>query len=223
MNDRLANYAVRLSSDQKNAIFRAEQAWALIEDLPLPGSILDVGCGSGEFLRLASARDVAVVVGIEGPTGAVEAARANGLQIAQLDIESAPFPFEDHSFDLVVCMETLEHLYDPAAVVGRIWRAVKPGGHFIASVPNASNLPYRIRILLGASISPPQTVGGHIKFFRPRDLINMCNGQGFRLRLIRGVAYPTAYQSYRVLMPLLLRASPWLVATWIFALFSKVG
>jgi 2-polyprenyl-3-methyl-5-hydroxy-6-metoxy-1,4-benzoquinol methylase len=76
-------------------------------------------------------------------------------------------PFDDASFDVVVAGEILEHLADPASTVGHAFRVLRPGGHFVGSVPNAFRLKSRIRFAAGRH---PETDATHLQLFTPSAL-----------------------------------------------------
>lgn len=102
--------------------------------------VLDVACGLGygsRMLRLSS--DAASVVGVDSSDFAIEYARANyagdGVSFAQGDASSLS-AIPDASVDVVVSMETLEHLADPAQALQEFARVLTPGGRVVVSVPN---------------------------------------------------------------------------------------
>ena len=94
-----------------------------------PGDrILDVGSGDGFLHRLMPQY---AWTGLD-----VSSAMSGGLNtIVKHDIEQYPYPVEP-GFDVVVCSETLEHIYDPLAVTKEIYRLLRPGGTYIVSTPN---------------------------------------------------------------------------------------
>ncbi|HEY0594057.1 MAG TPA: class I SAM-dependent methyltransferase [Thermoanaerobaculia bacterium] len=104
------------------------------------GRLLEVGCGSGAFLR-AMARDGWEVAGIEPAPAAAEAARAGGLRVFTGGIEDAAEPSEP--FDLVVAWMAIEHLHDPVAALRKLRGWVRPDGWLALSVPNAASLEFR--------------------------------------------------------------------------------
>ncbi|HMQ30101.1 MAG TPA: methyltransferase domain-containing protein [Chloroflexaceae bacterium] len=81
---------------------------------PAPRRILDAGCGEGFAMRAVLAHTPAAVIGLDGSAGAVRVAAGlnPGHAFAAGDLYALPFP--DRSFDVVVCMEVLEHLEEPA-------------------------------------------------------------------------------------------------------------
>jgi ubiquinone/menaquinone biosynthesis C-methylase UbiE len=97
--------------------------------------VLDVGCGTGAFLRAGTERGVDVV-GIDVDTGALESASVFG-DVALVDLEAGTLPFDDASFDGLVVKDVLEHLLCPGPVVAELYRVLRPGGRAIVSVPMA--------------------------------------------------------------------------------------
>ena len=94
-------------------------------------ALLDVGCGTGWL-----AEHFADYTGIDGSPDAVAAARAQGREILLGDVGER-LPFDDARFDGVVLKDLLEHVADPAAVVGEALRVLRPGGLAFASSPDA--------------------------------------------------------------------------------------
>ena len=213
---RLGEYASFLDKDLANAEYRAARAWSMIRDQPPPNSLLDVGCGVGCLLSLAKAAGVRDVVGVEGPGGALDQARHQGHRVEQVDLDSQDLPFADSLFEVVTCLEVLEHLYNPAKVLREIARVLALDGRCIISVPNAYPIRTRLEVLFGKAISPPEVVGGHIKFFRPADIAAMCERSGLEVLRLQGVPYRTALRRYGLVIVTLLRVRPSLFATWLF-------
>jgi SAM-dependent methyltransferase len=146
---------------------------------------LDVGCGSGnsyagELLELGVG-----YVGVDISTHAVEMARRAGLD-ARVIGDAAELPFADESFDLVLAIEVLEHLFAPHEAVREIHRVLAPGGKLVASAPNVAYWRLRANLLLGVwnpvgdELSTEQPWRDpHIRFFTPRTLERMLEMAGF--------------------------------------------
>ena len=114
----------------RNARFVAELGQPVIELLaPQPGErVLDLGCGDGVLTEKLVALGC-VVVGVDGSRQQVEAARARGLEAHVMDGEALSFVDE---FDAVFSNAALHWMKRPEAVVAGVWRALRPGGRFVA-------------------------------------------------------------------------------------------
>jgi 2-polyprenyl-3-methyl-5-hydroxy-6-metoxy-1,4-benzoquinol methylase len=149
---------------------------------------LDVGCGDGarygERVR-ASGVDVH---GVDISEVAVESARARGVD-ARVASLADPLPYPDASFDVVICLEVLEHLVDPAVVAREIARVLKPGGFALLSVPNSAFWTTRVEFMFTGHFNPrgsPVTQRAtpwrdpHLRFFNGKSLVAMLADSGLR-------------------------------------------
>lgn len=110
-----------------------------------PGSVLDVGAGTPDFLaRVTAARRVAVDVGDRY----AEDFRAAGIDFHLRDVEREGLD-DLGPFDVAVCSDVLEHLRDPAGALRHIAAALAPDGALIAHVPNEFTLRHLVRVALG--------------------------------------------------------------------------
>lgn len=101
-------------------------------------SLLDIGCGSGEFIQSLSGIPGVKCLGLEFNTKAIELAKANGVNVVNLDLYVlAKSKLE--SFDVICLFQVLEHVPDPRRFVETCVSLLKPGGKFIIAVPNGDS------------------------------------------------------------------------------------
>ncbi len=116
--------------------------------LPLAAGerLLDVGCGEGRHSLAAYLTPGVSVVGLDLSAKDLSTAKGRiddmapydpkgSIQFCQGDATRLPFP--DHAFDRVICSEVLEHIPNFMAVLGELYRVLKPGGRLCVSVPRA--------------------------------------------------------------------------------------
>jgi 2-polyprenyl-3-methyl-5-hydroxy-6-metoxy-1,4-benzoquinol methylase len=139
--------------------------------------ILDVGCGSGHFLKVA----IEVgwkAYGTEIASSAFEQLSRLGINSFCGKLESASYA--TGSFDVVYCSEVIEHLVDPVTLLREIGRIIRPEGLLYLTTPNFDSLSRR---LLG---SKWRVIGKeHICYFTPRSLARAIREAGFRRIAVR--------------------------------------
>ena len=153
---------------------------------PGPGErVLDIGCGTGRHTAAAYQCPDITVVGADLNHGDVQQARDRMLfhdqcgehgggswLLSVSDIRC--LPFEDASFDLVICSEVLEHISDDKRAVSEILRVLKPGRPLVVSVPRY----FPERICWALSDAYHQTANGHIRIYRKQQLVRLLETQG---------------------------------------------
>lgn len=95
-------------------------------------NVLDVGCGRGDFARYCPYRGV-VVHGLDADARAVELASPYERALL-FDVDAAPLPFDDASFDAVLAKDVFEHVREPGALAREIYRITRPAGVLVASM-----------------------------------------------------------------------------------------
>lgn len=137
------------------------------------GSILDIGCSSGSFLRTLKS-DAWKLYGIEMSKVVADQARATtGAEVFVGDVLDAPFA--DNTFDAVSGFHVLEHMYDPREVMAKVLSWLKPGGIFTVTLPNVDSLEARIFGRYWFGIDAPR----HLWHFSPGALSAMASAVGF--------------------------------------------
>lgn len=165
-------------------------------------TVVDVGCGGG-ILSEAMARAGAHVLGIDLAPAVVEAARAHaaagGLEITYRSVSAESLAAErPGSFDLVTCMEMLEHVPDPAAALAALAALVRPGGDVVVSTLNRTWLSFLVAIVGAEYLARALPRGTHdyLKFIRPSELARWGRAAGLSLRDLAGVGYDPLTRSF---------------------------
>jgi 2-polyprenyl-6-hydroxyphenyl methylase/3-demethylubiquinone-9 3-methyltransferase len=166
--------------------------------------VLDVGCGGG-ILSEAMARSGARVIGIDLSQAVLDVAELHALE-AKLTIEYRAIAAEElaaarpGSFDLVTCMEMLEHVPDPAAALAALGSLVKPGGHVIVSTLNRKPLAFAVAIIGAEYIARMLPRGTHeyLKFIKPSELARWGRAAGLNLLDLTGITYNPLTRAFRL-------------------------
>ena len=164
---------------------------------PLAGQqVLDVGCGGG-ILADAMARKGAQVLGIDLATKALKVAQLHALEaqtpnIRYQEISAEQLAVEQPgTFDVVTCMEMLEHVPDPASVVRACATLVKPGGWVFFSTLNRNPKSFLFAIVGAEYVLQMLPKGTHeyAKFIKPSELAAYARAAGLDLQGTRGMEY----------------------------------
>ena len=178
-------------------------AW--IDDIvPLAGKrVLDIGCGGG-ILADAMARKGAEVLGIDLAGKALKVAQLHALEaqtpgVSYREVSAEALADEQpESFDVVTCMEMLEHVPDPSSVVRACAALVKPGGHVFFSTINRNAKAFVFAIVGAEYILNLLPRGTHefAKFIKPSELAAYARAAGLDLEHTRGMEYNPLTRHY---------------------------
>ncbi len=153
--------------------------------------VLDVGCGGGFTCEFLAERG-AIVAGLDQSHKCIVAAQAHartsGFEIDYQKGVAEEMPFGDRTFDVVVCVDVLEHVADLEQVVGEIGRVLKPGGCFFFDTINRNLKSRMVMIWLMENLlgEIPRGVHDWHKFIQPQELTHRLQHQGFSDIEIRG-------------------------------------
>lgn len=171
---------------------------------PIKGQqVLDVGCGGG-ILADAMARCGAQVTGIDLASKALRVAQLHAMEAQTPNVQYQEVSVEalaqqqPRSFDVVTCMEMLEHVPDPASVVRACAALVKPGGWVFFSTLNRNPKSFLLAIVGAEYVLNLLPRGTHefAKMVRPSELASYCRSVDLELRSTRGMAYNPLTRRY---------------------------
>jgi len=178
-------------------------AW-LHQYAPLEGrSVLDVGCGGG-ILADAMARKGAQVTGIDLASKSLRVARLHALEAQTPHIQYREISVEalaqeaPATFDVVTCMELLEHVPAPASIVTACAQLVKPGGWVFFSTINRNLKAFALAIVGAEYVLRMLPRGTHeyAKFIRPSELAAACRAAGLNVLHSSGLQYNPVTERY---------------------------
>ena len=175
----------------------------ILAHAPLLGRrAIDVGCGGGLFSE-AMARTGAIVTGIDASTGSIEVARLHAVQ-AGLAIDYQCTTAEDeaaanaNSFDVVTCLELLEHVPAPQSLVAACATLVRAGGDVFFSTINRTATAYALGVVGAEYLLRllPKGTHDYRRFIRPSELAAWVRGTRMEVVDITGMAYnPLTHQA----------------------------
>jgi 2-polyprenyl-6-hydroxyphenyl methylase/3-demethylubiquinone-9 3-methyltransferase len=165
--------------------------------------VLDVGCGGG-ILADSMARKGAGVLGIDLATKALRVAQLHALEaqttgVTYREVAAEALAAESPArFDVVTCMEMLEHVPDPASVVAACSTLVKPGGWVFFSTLNRNPKSFLFAILGAEYVLNllPRGTHEYAKFIRPSELAAYCRRADLTLEHSKGMAYNPLTRRY---------------------------
>lgn len=173
------------------------------EHAPLAGkAVLDIGCGGGiltEAMAALGARVTGIDLG-EAPLAVARLhLRESGREVEYRCISAEDFARErPGAYDVVTCMELLEHVPNPASTVTACARLAKPGGHVFFSTINR-NVKAWLFAVVGAEYVLnllPRGTHEYLKFIKPSELERMCRAAGLRAAGFTGMHYNPLARRY---------------------------
>lgn len=158
-------------------------------------TVLDVGCGGG-ILSESMAQEGACVTGLDMGAEPLEVAHLHALE-SGINVEYVQRTVEEHAdrypvtYDVVTCMEMLEHVPDPQSVVRACAALVKPGGHVFFSTLNRNAKSWLLAVIGAEYVLHMVPKGTHDakKFIRPSELLAWIDSTSLKERHITGLHY----------------------------------
>ncbi|MBV8031173.1 MAG: bifunctional 2-polyprenyl-6-hydroxyphenol methylase/3-demethylubiquinol 3-O-methyltransferase UbiG [Betaproteobacteria bacterium] len=166
--------------------------------------VLDVGCGGG-VLAEAMSRRSADVTGIDLSEKGLRVAQLHLLE-SRLNIRYESVSAEDlaarepGAFDVVTCMELLEHVPDPASMVAACARLARPGGSIFFSTINRNPKAYLFAVVGAEYILGllPKGTHDYLRFVKPSELASFARAAGLRPEAMTGMTYNPLAKRYRL-------------------------
>jgi len=172
---------------------------------PIAGkTVLDVGCGGG-ILAESMAKKGAQVTGIDLSEKALKVADLHSLE-SGIEVHYEKISAEDMAarepgrYDIVTCMEMLEHVPDPAAIVQACAKLVKPGGQVFFSTLNRNIKSYLFAVIGAEYILRllPKGTHDYAKFITPAELSRFIRQAGMSVDALKGMSYQPLAKVYRL-------------------------
>lgn len=169
-------------------------------------TVLDVGCGGGILTESMAKHGAEHVSGIDMAEKSLKIAKLHALDEGVVNIDYRCVRVEDlaaekpHSFDVVTCMEMMEHVPDPAAIVAACAKLVKPDGMVFFSTINRNPKSY-VHAIVGAEYIlglVPRGTHDWQKFITPAELARMCRQAGLDIIDSKGLTYNLLTKVYSV-------------------------
>ena len=168
-------------------------------------SVLDIGCGGG-ILAESMALHAEHVTGIDLAGKALGVARLHALESGVENLEYLEIAAETlaeqrpAAFDVVTCMEMLEHVPEPASVVRACAALVRPGGWVFFSTLNRNPKSFLLGIVAAEHVLRLLARGTHeyARFIRPSELARWCREAGLALESSRGIEYNPLTRRFRL-------------------------
>ena len=166
--------------------------------------LLDIGCGGG-ILSEAMAQRGARVTGIDMGSAPLAVARLHLLE-SGLDIQYEQVAAEEYArahageYDVVACLEMLEHVPDPKAVVQACHDLLKPGGHLFVSTINRNPKAWLFAVVGAEYVLRmlPRGTHDYRKFIKPSELASWARTAGLGLGDLRGMTYNPLTRQYKL-------------------------
>ncbi|HLC67808.1 MAG TPA: methyltransferase domain-containing protein [archaeon] len=151
--------------------------------------ILEVGCGTGDICKDLTKDNE--VHGIDLSSKSLKAAKSRGVITKMYNIENG-LPYKSAHFDILICSELVEHLFDPEHVIKEANRVLKKGGLLLLSTPNFYSTINRLKILKGRHRGielPNYAAQQHIRFYSHASIREMLVRNNFAVANQEGIGF----------------------------------
>lgn len=153
--------------------------------VPKSNRLLDVGCGDGVISYFIKNK-VSSIYGVDNSNFDLIKAKKKGVKVKRVDVDSKALPFNNDFFDVITCLDVIEHVKNPSLFLKEIYRVLKRQGVFIISTPNIRFSNHLITLIFKGyfpktSLDSNFYDGGHIHFFTFKDVESLLKSAGFQI------------------------------------------
>ncbi len=154
-------------------------------------AVLDLGCGGG-FMAAALAQRGSIVTGVDPSEGAIASARRHAerenLRVDYRVGSGERLPCAENSYDVVVCVDVLEHVEDVDAVLREVRRVLRPSGMLLFDTINRNPLASFVMVMVAENVMGLIPRGAHDprRFIRPEELVRKLAAVGFKVGRVAG-------------------------------------
>lgn len=178
---------------------------------------LDIGCADGSFtMQIAKNVGAKLVYGVDISPQALKEASNKGIKTFHVDLNREELPFKDDYFDLITCIEVIEHLIDTDNLLFESRRCLRKNGYFVITTPNLASYVNRFLLLLGYTpgmyevsfkynvgkpfnSGKPYRASGHLRLYTLKALIDHLQIYGFRIISLKGTSLPDTKGLFRLI------------------------
>ena len=146
--------------------------------------LLDVGCGNGILMEMVKDR-AEDVYGCDISETATRAALSREMMSVCADLNSGYLPYRNDSFEIITCIEVIEHILDPLKLLKELYRILCTNGYLVLTTPNIRYFKHLSTLLFKGTFPHTTTDtfvwgGGHLHYFTRNDLTFLLKRAGFR-------------------------------------------
>ena len=188
----LKKYYNQKALNYRSSNKRAKNILKLLEKVS-GKKVLDIGCANG-YLGKKVLDKGNYVVGVDISEKAVKNAEKILNKVLVLDVENEKFPFKEDTFDIIICSEVIEHLFEPNEFLKKIHKLLKKDGQLIITTPNFLYWGHRLKFLRGNFQYKEEGPfdRGHIHFYTYKNLVEDLKLAKFKIKRENHV-YPGSF------------------------------